>query len=309
MKRLITHGLLFSLISLVMYVLIMWALNSVSVAEVPLVYRFCDGLYFYGGDTQKTFEDYEQSPGSELVVIGSSHAYRGYDPAIFEQNGLDMFNLGTHSQALSDTRIILEDVVKQPETKVLIIDLYSAIMSADGIESGSCLISNINSDKVAARIALGMGDIRAANMFTIRMLNKANEPFHEVDSYKYKGYCERADSLSKEIRYQKYGNSFEYTKKEKQGLIDILDYCQKNELTAILVSHPQPKEINRVAHEEFKVFLNEILTKRDVPFLDYTFAHDLNSAHHFYDNTHLNKAGVDLFNEQLIPDLKEILNR
>src|SRR5689334_14184152 len=44
----------------------------------------------------------------DILFLGSSHSYRGFDPRIFKQYGLTSFNLGSSSQTPIQAKILLE---------------------------------------------------------------------------------------------------------------------------------------------------------------------------------------------------------
>ena len=50
--------------------------------------------------------------------------------------------------------------------------------------------------------------------------------------------------------------------------------------------------------------IKESLDKNKMPFYDFSNLRGINTANHFYDDSHLNQAGVELFNAALIQQLQ-----
>ena len=50
--------------------------------------------------------------------------------------------------------------------------------------------------------------------------------------------------------------------------------------------------------------VDSISQKYKVPFYDFQNMEGINTKNHFYDDSHLNTAGVNVFNEQLLKEVK-----
>ena len=100
MKALLKNILLFGLIALTSYITLFSVLYFIRIGNVPLVYRTTQGNVFKGGLTYKKFQDFDKNEKYDIIILGSSHAYRGYDPVIFESYGYKIYNLGTSAQTL-----------------------------------------------------------------------------------------------------------------------------------------------------------------------------------------------------------------
>jgi len=304
MKRFGINGFIFFLLCSTLYMGSMLLLNSVKLGGTPIAFRFIDGVTWYGGDTYQRFKDYSTSPDNDLVIIGSSHAYRGYDPRIFEANGITAFNLGSHSQSIADTEILIEEVLDKEQTRLLIYEVYPMLFEGDGFESSSFLIANCPSDKAALKMACNLSDIRTVNMLALRVGNKFIEPYAPLEGYTYRGYCSNTDSvgISDKSKSEKH---FKFKKEHAASLKKLIEYCHENAVNLLLVTHPQPLTASALQFKEFNEFIAGMLEGTGFEHLDYSRNESFSPRDHFYDSHHLNQSGVDLFNSLLIQKLKQ----
>src|SRR5690349_21248823 len=161
MTRLIRTLLIFMLTSFVAYLAMFSILYFIRVGNVPIIFRSTQGNVFEGGLTYKKFREFNTEEKFDIIVLGSSHAYRGYDPKIFESYGYKMYNLGSSAQSLLASYVIARNYIKRDNCRTVIIDLYDRIFKHSSIESLSDVTQNISSDKAAAEICWRSQDLRA----------------------------------------------------------------------------------------------------------------------------------------------------
>jgi hypothetical protein len=105
------------------------------------------GTKFYypeggAGHSQLRFQEAALQRNIDLLFIGSSHAYRNYDPRIFKQAKLNAFNLGSTAQTPVQTIQILENLGENLSPKYLIIDFFLPLFYNEGMESSIDLLAN-----------------------------------------------------------------------------------------------------------------------------------------------------------------------
>jgi hypothetical protein len=273
--------------------------------KVSLIYRISEVIHWKGGNTYRKFRDFKKENKFDVIVIGSSHAYRGYDPRIFAAYGEKMFNLGTSAQSLINSYFISKNYVNSQNCGLVILDIYDGALAVDGLEATADLIENISSDKAAFEMACALKDPRALNMLAVRILTQ-NEPEKYYDStYVTNGYSERNDSLA-QIDLKDYQSVGPPNSRQFQYLEKLVYYLKSNSIKVVLVTHPFPKEKKKEDHLLYSSIVNKLCLKYDLKYLDYSFSHNLNSQRHFYDSNHLNQKGVTIFNEMLLKDLKKM---
>lgn len=303
--RIIRQALLVGFIAVLAYVGILFVLCNVKMGANALVYRSSDVYNLKGGNTYRKFREYDPAEHYDVIVIGSSHAYRGYDPRIFRQAGIRMFNLGTSGQTPVNTYAILKEYITKTNTGMVLLDCYENAMAMEGLESTADLSQNITSDAAVLRIFAAIHDPRILNMFTIRKI-MANEPAAYVDSfYVEAGFSTKLDSVKGNVDYG-LDLTLELGERQPEYLVKCITFCQEQGIPIVLVTHPLPKASNRPRHAAFHAVIDSVASSTGVGYIDYAFDHGLplDDRNHFYDHNHFNQAGVAIFNPKLISDLR-----
>lgn len=304
MARFLTKGLVFVLATAALYLLGMTLLCRVKLEGHPLVLRTGDFYHAQGGIAYAKFKEFDPAAHYDALVIGSSHAYRGYDPRSFAKHGLRMFNLGSSAQTPMNSFHVLKNHVAHGSRPLVIYDVYEGAFENDGLESTSELVVNIGSDKAALGMAWELRDLRAINMLAVRYLLADGAPDHVDSTYRTGGFAERADSLKEPVKYPRYDRA-RIRKDQVEHLARALAWCREQELPVVLVSHYAPHQADSLGHAAFAALIDSVRAPYNVPYIDLAFGHDLSDRDHFYDHNHLNQSGVERFNAQLIPMLRE----
>lgn len=286
---------------LVIYLSLFFVLGNVKLNGTALIHRV-DGYFFLkGGNSYEKFEEFRGVSNPDVLVLGSSHAYRGYDPRWFKRYNLTMFNLGTSGQTMYNTYFVARHYIKKP--KVVLLDVYEGAFNGDGIEASADLIQNVDKDMVAVEIAFNLYDLRAINMLMLRLINKTKPPHYKDSTYISGGFNE-----TNAVANTNTGNTgaakILVSEKQWAYFIKLLQYCKQQNVKLIAVNHPSTHIANRTNHELFAARLRFLLNQYNVPFYDFAYTPDMNKTAYFYDETHLNQKGVDVFNKALIEKLR-----
>lgn len=285
------------------YFILLALLSNVSFGDVGLIYRSNSFMKLKTMNSWLRFQEYSNSDRYDVVVIGSSHAYRGYDPRIFAQAGYRMFNLGSPAQTFINTWPIVRSELTGKNTSLLILDVYMSVFESDGKESAVDLIPNLKSDLVAADVAWRVLDPRVVNLFSMRFMNRHYKPFDSDEVYVNGGYTTRGDSVSGEVKYHITG-AFDPDDWQVCHLRSIISYCRSMCIPLAIVTHPMPLSSDTLRHQAMARYLKDLLGEEGPHYFDFALDHSLNDRHHFYDHNHLNQAGVDLFIPRLIDSLE-----
>jgi hypothetical protein len=306
MKTLLAKGLLFIASFIAMYLLMFSVLFFFQPGGIPFVYRATQGNLWEGGGTWIKFKNFDREKKWDVIVLGSSHAYRGYDPEIFKSHEMKMYNLGTSNQHMMCTYHIAKNLINKDNCKVLVLDMFDRVFSNNDIESKSDIIQNVNDDKTAIEIALSSDDIRAFNMITLRYFNKTIQPINtDTNDYNNGFLAARKflDPKKKDVEKMKW--KYKADKSQKKYLDLLLAHCLKNGIKVVAVSHSAPEIYPIVEHHKFISDISPILNKNGVKYYDYTYDKEMGSLIYYSDPTHLNHIGVIKFNKKLINDLKK----
>lgn len=304
MKTILTKGLIFIASFLVMYLLLFSILFFIQPGGIPFIYRATQGNLWEGGGTWLKFRDFNQEKKWDAVVVGSSHAYRGYDPDVFKSYKLDMYNLGTSNQHMMCTYYIVKNHITTDNCKLLILDMFDKVFANNDIESKSDIIQNIKDDKTAIEIALSANDIRALNMIALRFFNKTIDPLN-VDTFGYNnGFLVSRKFLDpKKKDKEKMQWKYAAEKNQKKFLDRLLSHCNTNGIKIVAVSHPTPEIYPMADHDKFLKDVGPLFEKYKVKYYDYTHYPEMGSLIYYSDPTHLNYLGVIKFNKIFINDL------
>ena len=244
--------------------------------------RSCVGCY---GHLYSRVKDAEKIKNPDILFIGSSHSYRGFDTRVFQKHGIKAFNLGSSSQTPINSKVLLKQYLDKINPKMVVIEAYAGTISADGVESSLDLLSNNKIDINAFNMALEVNKFQTYNTLLygyfrqILGLNKNFEEAQVQDESTYikgGGYVESKFKKNplKEEPVEKWNINPKQIAALKEN-IDYLKYKTNNKEVDSLLS----------TFGNYKNFQGEI---------------KLNDTLDFYDSNHLNQEAVVRFNEKFI---------
>ncbi len=302
MKRSSIQALKFLAVSLVLYVSVFFALTRIHFRGKPLIYRTGDYYQWKGGVAGIKFREWDPQAKWDAIVVGSSHAYRGYDPRVFATHGYRVFNLGSTAQTPLSTYAVLDHYVDSTRTKLVIFDLYENAFVEAGIESASDLTQNLSSNAAAAELAWNLHDLRGLNMFTLRLMNSKGPAMYGDPNYKGDGFSVKPDSLHEPVRYD-IGRPLELDEAQTRWFGKCLDLCARRGIRVVLTTHFYPHQSDHERHAAFVAFVDSTIAHRGLHYFDFAYAHTLSDTDHFSDRNHMNEAGARIFNERLVDSL------
>jgi len=128
---------------------------------------------------------------------------------------------------------------------------------------------------------------------------------------RYKGYEARDEQWNSDfVKAQELLGSYKVTvDPEMRRLLQrFVAECQEQNIKLIIVNTPQYYESRKFTQnsdavmQELKSFANQ----QGIPFLDYSDSPLCYNKAYFFNATHLNKTGAELFTKQLVSDLKKL---
>jgi hypothetical protein len=243
----------------------------------------------------------------DILFLGSSHAYRGFDTRIFKKNHLETFNLGSSSQTPLQTKVLLTKYLDQLNPKTIIYEVYPYTFSIDGVESSLDLIAHDKNDLNSIKMVLTVNNITVYNSLLYRFIR---DPFSFNSScieskldrnnrYIPGGYVEADSSYFQHVDFSK--NKWAFNDRQFVIFNDIIKMIKERNIKLILVNAPISVSLYN-SYTNNDVFDNKMNSYG----IYYNFNKILNltDSLHFLDSDHLNQSGVQIFNEKLI----EIIN-
>ncbi len=268
------------------------------------------GTKFYypeggAGHSQLRFQEAALQKNIDLLFIGSSHAYRNYDPRIFKQAKLNAFNLGSTAQTPVQTLQILEKLGESLSPKYLIIDFFLPLFYNEGVESSIDLLANTD---FYPENWFEHTDLKWYNALVYRTLSK--DIFHWKsktcsaiighDQYIKGGYVESQQPFDpKHLAPQATG---ELNIHQIHALDQIIQWSEARNISWLVVQSPildtdvatsyssLPKEIQSLIPEKHFLIGQPSVNERKAFFID---------------ADHLNPKGVTTFNGWLLDTLKK----
>lgn len=267
----------------------------------------------------------------DILVLGSSHAYRGYVPEILEARlGLDgLFNFGSSGQTPKTGYFILEEVLQKHRPKVVIMDVFVMVFTED--------ISNTNGRINLTAMQRGEGrskffqegfspaqklelslfpsyTYRGYLEFKIKKLLGMNYLGREKGNYEGRGFVSNTDTLSYEAL--KYINATAVPIEKLDFITDeslmylekIKNRCVEVDIPLVMMVAPIPQLSAQTAgvYEEAYELFQGLAEDWNVPYYDF-IEHpipDLKDEAHFFDDHHLNRAGAMIYSERVAEVLK-----
>jgi hypothetical protein len=268
--------------------------------------------YHLESNMAKRMKEVVKLKGVDLLILGSSHAYRGYDVRIFQKEGYNTFNFGTSSQTPQQTEFLFTKYYNNVKPKFVIIDVYPFLYGKDGIESTTNIISNTKFDSDIAKLALNTKNIEVYNttIFSVyKQLRGELKTFAKKDDevksdhYIAGGYVETYKTSKLPKKYDK--SQYEILPQQLQSFANVIATLKTNKIPFIIIQAPiyqgRYKAITNMPYVDkiFKKFgpyynFNELMLIPDKGFKD---------------DSHMNQIGVNLFNHRILEIVNTIYPR
>lgn len=256
----------------------------------------------YAGYSLTRFQNVDKLRNVDIIFVGSSHTYRGFDPRLFPE--YTTYNLGSSSQTPIQSEMVLKRYVDQVKPKIVIYEVYPLTFTLDGVESATDLIANDKNDILSVSMSIKTNKVKVYNTliygFYIDLLGRYDgviEPQNQYnDEYIKDGYVERklAFYTNKEVEQKK---KYQFLSSQFRAFTNTLDHLKSKGIKVILVQTPIPKsEFNSYTNN---VEFDQLMEDQGLPYYNFNRLMSLNDSLHFYDHSHLNQNGVVLFNEKL----------
>lgn len=243
----------------------------------------------------------------DIIVLGSSHAYRGFDPRNFEETGLSFFNLGSSAQTPLQSEVLLKRYFNTLNPQLLILEVYPGTFTLDGVESSLDLISNDKNDLLSLKLILNQNHLKLYNTFiyalyrdVIGQNNSFQEhPIKEKDTYISGGYV--MSELKHYEHRQHESRSWEFRNNQFKALERIIKLANEQQVELIFIQAPITKSLY-TAYTNNAAFDDKM--KNYGTYYNFNYLMNLDDSLHFYDAHHLNQNGVELFNSKVMEVLK-----
>lgn len=276
------------------------------------------------GNNLERFNEIDNYSDVDYLFLGSSHAYRGFDPRTFKKHGYTSFNLGSSSQPPYNSYYLLKQYLHKLQPKTILIEVYwgGLIAEKDAIETTVDIVSNKSLSLTDVEMTALQHHPIAINTLCyswvsnfITPLSKVEQDKNGYDTYVAGGFVERTDTTGIKSKMAKISGStdIEYNSFQMGYLAKIAQLCNDNGIRLILVRTPVTVEkINTVKNfDELNQELIQFSKIHNTQYLDFCTEEAFNTiglvtVEDFYDGHHMNQSGIEKFNDFLIVKLKSL---
>jgi hypothetical protein len=256
-----------------------------------------------GGSSGFRLNELEKRRNIDVLITGSSHAYRGIDSRYFEQKGIKTFNMGSSSQTPIQTKWLLKKHLDKLNPKLVILEVDPSIFCSDGIESSLDIISNY--PKVAATLPLAFGHLKTTNTYIFSLYHsifkkKEKLEINWKDNYHTGGYVERKLSYYQVEEFKK--EKWDFNVDLFDEFEEIIDLLKSKNIHYVLVQAPlSPAYYSSHSNNQaFDDRINKLGT-----YYNYNDLMKWDNKTHFYDKQHLNTIGARRLTAAIL-QLKEL---
>jgi|SRR5690554_1143945 len=304
MKTFLRNVLIFSVIAAPIYFILVTAVGM----AIPKNYKYVANISYRPGELstghlRTRISEIPKTNDVDILIVGSSHAYRGFDPRIFKRHDINLFNLGSSAQSPQQSYFLLEEYLDTIDPKKVIFEVYPETFTTDGIEAATDLISNDNLSFRLVVHSLSYANIRVINTLLLRIFDqlilrsdRTESLTIRQDTYIPGGFVATEEGFfkPKEARDQQ---AFSFKEKQFEFLEKSVQLLKDRDIPYIFIQAPVTNILN--ASKPTPNFFGERLSKLGL-YHNYQGELDLDDNLDFVDNDHLSQAGVEKFNEAVI---------
>lgn len=270
-------------------------------------FNYSRGAY---GHTYTRLQEVKKVNNIDILFLGSSHSYRGFDTRFFSANGYRSFNLGSIAQTPMQTDVLLKRYLKQLDPSIIVYEVYPVTFGVDGVESALDLIANDKNDRYSVNMALEANDAKVYNtlvygfmrdLFHINRPSFVEQKNKDNDTYIAGGFVEKKMEYYHHYNYPPTALTFN---KEQLNIFGCILDSIKNETKSkvILVYAPvTPNLYNSYTNNnEFDSIMSSYGT-----YYNLNKMLSLDDSLDFYDYHHLNQNGVQIVDRKMLEILRD----
>ena len=319
-----------------LFLLIFYALNCVigAALAIPKQRLMGNGRF---SPQQRWTDFYAQPPDSiDLIFLGSSHAYRHFDPAIFDRElKLNSFNLGSPMQNPVTSFYVFKEVLLTQHPKIVVFEVFLntfdlddqfayAMYNFEFMKSKKNKIDFLwNGYRKQDLIYFLLPSYSYRNNFfdLMRLILRQEIPDEDYgDVYKSKGYVENKQ-IAKEKELIKNNifrlHPFSINKVNSNNirhLNQFVEMCRLKGIKMILVTSPLPDTSLSFIDDypSMHRYVQNLASRYNLEYIDYVQMQiddeaDIFQEKDFLDSHHLNNAGVQKFDLDFAKRMKPSL--
>lgn len=181
-----------------LYALAIVAAAHIRIGDFTLLQMLSGNLVAPGGRYQslRRFREAETRGKVDIVFFGSSHAYRAFDPRLFEEAGYRSMNLGSMNQTPMNSLALADRYLPALSPSIVIFELFYPTLAGDGLESCRDLTVNTSWSWTTMKMSFETWNLGAMTFAASKGFGLAGNESHATqaeipgETYIPGGYCE-----------------------------------------------------------------------------------------------------------------------
>lgn len=311
MKRFHLKVAVFAIVSIVLYVGMMLAFGYFDFDYSPNI-KFSNkgrpGFLF------SRLRELDTTRNVDLLFLGSSHAYRGFDTRIFQENGYRCFNLGSSLQTPQQTELLVNRYLNQLNPKIVVFEIFPICFQSEGLESALDLLPAMDIKKDEINYILRRHNPMSFNSLLYGMAYIKRHPIKKQkvkeeskgDIYVKGGFVQRKNADKKKDKVIDAPTHIEFTKENIEAFQRLMALLNARHIKVVLVQAPCSQEyVSKVLNrEEINTFFQHFVGG-NVSYISYNdpaYA-AFQKQNLFFDDSHLSQEGVVMFNNHFITNV------
>ena len=273
---------------------------------IPVAYRTNLSIENRNQNTSMRLHDLSNYEDIDILFLGSSRAFSGFDTRMYERLGYSAFNMGTSSQTPIQTKVLLERYLDVLKPELIIFEVSPSMFSSDGVESSTDIIANGRCDMAAVKMGIKSRHIKVLNTLIFRLYTKTFKRNTEPEAkrlnydrrYMEGGFLESDQMEYKPLKLASVPRIENMNPDQIKEFEYILDMIKSRQTRLILLQVPFTPDKYESHHAINPVFDQQMNQYGEYYNLNETM--HLVDTIHFRDDFHLNLTGVGLLNERVI---------
>lgn len=260
------------------------------------------------GFSYSRFKEVKETRNIDVLFLGSSHTYRGFDTRIFKAQGLKVFNLGSSAQTHLQTNVLLKRYLTQLNPKLIIYDVYPNMFQSNGVEAAIDLVTNDSNDLNSIQMVFKVNHLKSYNTLILglfRDLFNLNIGFVEQnlrkkETYISGGYVERDSINTKNEQFVK--RRFNFNPDQFIAFEENLALIKDKNIKVLLVYTPI-NSVNYSSYLENENFDHKM--RQYGSYINFNQKLKLDNSLNFYDSNHLNKSGAQIYSKEILSIIQD----
>jgi hypothetical protein len=298
MKVFLRSSVVFTAFACTFYVLGILALGLTGVTALNLNFAY----HLSPSQSALRLRDLHEVDSLDVLILGSSRAYTGFDTRLFNAAGYSAFVLGTDAQTPVQTLMLLQRYLDEIAPRMAIYEINMEGLERDGVESAIDLISSDVTDEHTWHMVKTINKPMTYHAFLFAMARQAagSSIEYEGDLGGYlrgSGYV--AGTMMSNQDWHMVFPLREIDVKDFQwdAFLAVLRLLKENNISVMLVQAPIPSEKYLAMTNRTSV---QLQMQRMATFYAFNDIVALDDSLHFMDSYHLNQNGAEIFTDKVI---------